>query len=442
MITESALEPTIYALSSGSGRAGIAVIRLSGPASGQVLELMAGGVPEPRKASLRKLKSVDGQIIEEAMVLWFPGPHSATGEDVAELHVHGAPSVIALIFSELSKIQGLRLAESGEFTRRAFANGKMDLVEVEGLADLLAASGEVQRRLAMRQFLGEASGVYEGWRHDVIAALALHEAVIDFVEEDDVADKARDMAGPIIARLVKELESALATSSQNAALRDGLKVVIAGAPNVGKSSLLNALARREAAIVSEIAGTTRDVVEAQVMFEGLPLTLADTAGIRGATEDRIEQIGIERAHAAAAAADILIWVTAPDVSSPSHPPRKPDIEVLNKADLDSIHVRNDAALPVSTKTGVGLDALRAALHTEVLRRTDGVEHAIVVRQRHADAVAQSIRLLNNVVTLPNRPHELIAEDLRKAARALGSITGHVDVEDLLGKIFSEFCIGK
>lgn len=442
MTAGSAPETTIYALSSGSGRAGIAVIRLSGPASGQVLEAMAGGVPEPRMASLRKLKSADGQVIDEAMALWFPGPHSATGEDVAELHVHGAPAVIAFLFSEFSKFDGLRLAEPGEFSRRAFANGKMDLVEVEGLADLLAASGEVQRRLAMRQFVGETSGVYEGWRRDVISALALHEAAIDFVEEDDVADTARGMADPVIVRLVKELEAALATSSQNAALREGLKVVIAGAPNVGKSSLLNALARREAAIVSEIAGTTRDIVEAQVMFEGLPLTLADTAGIRGHTEDRIERIGIARAQTAAADADILIWVNAPDIPSHTEPPRKPDISVVNKSDLGSIHGRNDAALPVSTKTGFGLDALRAALHAEVRLRTDQAEHAIVVRQRHADAIRESIRLLNKVIAEPHRPHELIAEDLRKAARALGSITGHVDVEDLLGKIFSEFCIGK
>ena len=442
MTVGSTLENTIYALSSGAGRSGIAVIRLSGPASAKVLKAMAGGLPRPRTASLRKLKSVDGQVIDEAMVLWFPGPHSATGEDVAELHVHGASAVIAFIFSELSKFAGLRLAEPGEFTRRAFANGKMDLVEVEGLADLLAASGEVQRRLAMRQFLGEASGVYEGWRRDVIAALALHEAAIDFVEEDDVADKARDMAGPVIKRLLKELEAALATSSQNSILREGLKVVIAGAPNVGKSSLLNELARREAAIVSEIAGTTRDIVEAQVMFEGLPLTLADTAGIRGDAKDQIEQIGIERAHAAAADADILIWVSAPDVSTQSHPSRKPDIEVANKADLGSIHVRNNAAIPVSTKTEEGLDALRVALHAEVKRRTDQAEHAIVVRHRHAEAVAESIRLLNKVIDKPYRPHELIAEDLRKVARALGSITGAVDVEDLLGQIFSEFCIGK
>ncbi|MBG1233771.1 tRNA uridine-5-carboxymethylaminomethyl(34) synthesis GTPase MnmE [Aestuariivirga litoralis] len=433
---------TIFALSSGQGKAGIAVIRISGPRAGAVLEEMAVRLPQPRVASVRKLKARDGQVIDEAMVLWFSGPASATGEDMAELHVHGAPAIIEFIFSELSNVYGLRLADRGEFSRRAFHNDKLDLVEIEGLADLLAATGEAQRRLAMRQFLGEASGAYEGWRRQVIEALALHEAAIDFVEEDDVADRARDLAQPVIKRLVAELEAALSTFSQNAALRSGLKVVIAGAPNVGKSSFLNALARREAAIVSDIAGTTRDIVEAQVMFEGLPLTLTDTAGFRSATDDMIEKMGIERAAAAVSDADILIWVSATDITDSSDSPRTPDIRILNKADLPSIHTRNDAALPVSTRTGAGLDELRLALSSEIKKRMANVEHAVVVRQRHAGAVSDSIRLLNKVLDEPSRPHELIAEDLRKAARALGSITGHVDVEDLLGKIFSEFCIGK
>ena len=434
--------PTIYALSSGSGRAGIAVVRLSGSLAGSVFAKLAGTLPEARRATLRKLKAADGQIIDEAMVLWFPGPHSATGEDVAELHVHGAPAIIAFLFSELSQIDGLRLAEPGEFSKRAFDHGKLDLLEVEGLADLLAATGEAQRRLAMRQFLGEASAVYEKWRADIISALALHEAAIDFVEEDDVAAKARDMAGPVLHRLVKEFEAALRLSSQNAAIRSGLRLVIAGAPNVGKSSLLNALAGREVAIVSAQAGTTRDVVEAQILFEGVPLALADTAGLRASTSDAIEKIGMARAERAALDADILLWVTAPDVKETVGPPRKPDLTISNKADLESIRIRNDEALRVSMKTGAGLNHLRADLQKLIQRRLSVVDDAVVVRMRHVQAVEESIRLLNKCLEESYRPHELIAEDLRKAARALGSITGHVDVEDLLGKIFLEFCIGK
>jgi tRNA modification GTPase len=433
---------TIYALSSGSGRAGIAVVRISGQRAGVCLISLAGDLPPPRVASVRKLKAKDGQIIDEAMLLWFPGPHSATGEDVAEVHLHGAPAILEFLFSELASLAGLRLAEPGEFSKRAFENGKLDLIEVEGLADLLAAQGQAQRKLAMRQFLGEVSAVYEHWRNDVIAALALHEAAIDFVDEDDVAAKARDMAGPVVLRLISELTSALEKSSQNAAIRSGLKLVIAGAPNVGKSSLLNALVGRQAAIVSPQAGTTRDVVEAQIMFEGLPLTLADTAGLREATTDSIEEIGMAWAQAAASDADILVWVSAPDVEERVGPPRTPEVFVQNKCDLRSIRSRNESAILVSTKTGAGLNHLRDVLKKMIHVKLAGVEVAVVVRQRHMITVQETIRLLNESISNAHRPHELIAEDLRKAARALGSITGHVDVEDLLGKIFSEFCIGK
>jgi tRNA modification GTPase len=437
-----AVPDTIYALSSGLGRAGIAVVRLSGPGAGPVLAALTGGLPAPRVASLRKLKARAGQVIDESVVLWFPLPHSATGEDVVELHLHGAPAILEFLFAELMRFDGLRLAEPGEFSKRAFANGKLDLVEVEGLADLLAAQGEAQRRLAMRQFLGETSAVYERWRKDVIAALALHEAAIDFVEEDDVAGKAREMATPVIERLITELQAALQKSAQNAALRSGLRVVIAGAPNVGKSSLLNALAGREAAIVSPLAGTTRDVVEAQIMFEGLPLTLADTAGLRVTSSDAVEEMGMARAQAAAGAADILLWVSAPDIDEKVGPPRTPDLFVQNKSDLASIRSRNESAIAISTKTGAALNHLRDVLQKMIHVKLMGTEDAIVVRQRHVIAVQETIGLLTESIANADRPHELIAEDLRKAARALGSITGHVGVEDLLDKIFSEFCIGK
>ncbi len=406
------------------------------------LTKLAGKPPSPRAAALRVLKGAWGDVIDQAMVLWFPGPHSVTGEDVAEFHVHGSPAVLEVVLSELAAIEGLALAEPGEFSRRAFENGKLDLVEVEGLADLLSATGDAQRRLAMRQFLGEASAAYEGWRSKVISALALHEAAIDFVEEDDVAARARDMAGPVIAELVLELGSALSRSAQNAAIRSGLRLVIAGPPNAGKSSLLNALAGREAAIVSPVPGTTRDVVEAQILFEGVPLILQDTAGLRAQTGDQIEAEGMARAQSAAAAADILLWVTAPDVTETVGPARIPDLVVGLKADLDSIRTRNDEVLAVSSKTGFGLSGLRLRLKKLIQHRVAGVDDAVVVRHRHVLAVQETIRLLNDCLAEDNRPHELITEDLRKATLALGSITGHVGVEDLLTKIFAEFCIGK
>ncbi len=434
--------PTIYALSSGQGRAGIAVVRVSGTQAAKVLENLAGAITPPRIASVRKLTSHDGFIIDQAMVLWLPKPHTVTGEDVVEFHLHGSPAILDVLFKEFALIPGVRPAEAGEFTKRAFENGKLDLVEVEGLADVLSANGEAQRRLAMRQFLGEASAVYEKWRSDIIAALALFEASIDFVEEEDVASQARAMAKPAIERLIGELERALVLSAQNTLVRNGLKVVIAGAPNVGKSSLLNALVDRDAAIVSPIAGTTRDIVEAQVNFAGVGITLADTAGMRANVNDEIEKVGIERAKAAALAADILVWVTSPDIVETVGPERRADVIVGNKADLHSIRERNDDVIFVSTKTGLGLNRLRDVLNSLIQARLSGVENAVIVRQRHILAVQETIRLLNESVEETHQPLELVTEDLRKAARALSSITGHVDVEDLLGKIFSEFCIGK
>ncbi len=434
--------PTIYALSSGQGRAGIAVVRVSGTQAAKVLENLAGAITPPRIASVRKLMSHEGFIIDQAMVLWLPKPHTVTGEDVVEFHLHGSPAILDVLFKEFALIPGVRPAEAGEFTKRAFENGKLDLVEVEGLADVLSANGEAQRRLAMRQFLGEASAVYEKWRNDIVAALALFEASIDFVEEEDVASQARAMAKPAIERLIGELERALVLSAQNTLVRNGLKVVIAGAPNVGKSSLLNALVDRDAAIVSPIAGTTRDIVEAQVNFAGVGITLADTAGMRANVNDEIEKVGIERAKAAALAADILVWVTSPDIVETVGPERRADVIVGNKADLHSIRERNDDVIFVSTKTGLGLNRLRDVLNSLIQARLSGVENAVIVRQRHILAVQETIRLLNESVEETHQPLELVTEDLRKAARALSSITGHVDVEDLLGKIFSEFCIGK
>ena len=437
-----ALPDTIFALSSGLGRAGIAVIRVSGPRALATLNDMAGETPTPRMGALRKIRGQRGLVIDEAMVLYFDGPRSATGEDIVEFHVHGAPAVTALMLSELSDRAGMRLALPGEFSKRAFMNGKLDLVEVEGLSDLLAAQGEAQRRLAMRQFLGEASAVYESWRHATLRALALHEAAIDFSDEDDIALKARERATPIIEDLVGQLSDALKQSKKFAAVRSGLRLVIAGAPNVGKSSLMNCLLGRDAAIVSSQAGTTRDVVVAQMMFEGMPLSLADTAGLRRETDDEIERVGMARAHAAVQDADILVWVRSPDVNETVGPPRMPDAVVHNKSDLESIRNQNDEGISISTRNGLGISELQDQLKALVHQRMVGLEDAVVVRQRHIKAIQNSIRLLNECLLSPNRASELVCEDLRGAARCLGEITGHIEVEELLGKIFSEFCIGK
>lgn len=433
---------TIFALSSRAGRAGIAVVRLSGPGSAVALKQMSGVVPEPRSLAYRKIRHpLSSDILDAGLVVWLPGPATVTGEDMAEFHLHGSPAIVSSILSALAGLDGFKLADAGEFTRRAFANDKLDLVEVEGLADLLAAESEPQRRLAMRQFLGEASSVYERWRFDLIEALAMVEASIDFVDEGDVAEQARHLVIPRVERLIAELDDALQRARGAGLVRAGLKVVIAGPPNVGKSSFLNWLAARDVAIVSPIAGTTRDVVEARMSIAGFPIVLSDTAGIRNA-QDEIERIGIVKAKAEISDADILVWVDAVDVISEVLPDRRPDIRVLNKVDIsESIQTRNDV-FAVSLKAGTGLEKLSLAIQQTITSRASMAEDAVVVRERHKAAVEQSIRLLNDVKNLNEMPLELMAEKMRGAAHALATITGRIDVEDLLGQIFSEFCIGK
>lgn len=432
---------TIYALSSGQGRAGIAVIRVSGPKVSNVLVALAGDLPRPRFASLRNLKSADG-LIDQALVLWFPGPETVTGEDIAEFHVHGSPAVVTKLFAEFVKFENVVPAEAGAFTRRAFENGRLDLVEVEGLADLLSSQTESQRRLAMRQFLGEASAVYESWRAQLSGALAMLEAAIDFVDEDDVVQDAWNHVRPNVEKLREELLLAVELSAKVGAVRDGLKLVIAGPPNAGKSSLMNWFVGRDTAIVSPIAGTTRDVVERVIDFHGAQVVVSDTAGIREHTVDAIEAVGIDRAKTEVRDADILVWVTAPDVIAEVGPDRIPDVVVYNKSDMDSSRNRNDISIAVSVKYGQGLNQLTEILKNLIEGRSSLANNAIVVRDRHVAAVKETIRLLNDSLESDKRPLELIAEDLRKATRALSSITGRIDVEDLLGKIFSEFCIGK
>lgn len=436
---------TIFAVSTGAGRAGIAVVRVSGPAVSTIMQVLCGSVPKARVASLREIRTRNGLLLDKAMVLFFASPKSVTGEDVGEFHVHGSLAIVERLLLELGSFEQCRPAEPGEFTRRAYENERMDLVEVEGLADVLAAETEAQRQVAMRQFSGEASSVYLKWHRELTGALAIIEASIDFADEDGVAQKAIAQVRPRIAAFKVMLEDALAQSSKSAMVRRGLRIVIAGAPNVGKSSLLNALAGRPAAIVSEIAGTTRDVVEAAMVIHGLPVSLSDTAGLRDQTEDVIEREGMLRSRQEMLAADILVWVTVAGENLAVGPDRQPDLMVYNKSDLvtqNSIHLRNDFEISVSVRRGDGLDVLKKRLGELVLERTTVGESAVMVRARHQLAIQESIRFLNDAQMKPDDALELLAEDVRKAAAALASITGRVDVEDFLGRIFQEFCIGK
>ncbi len=451
---------TIYAPATAAGRAGIAVIRISGPRAGAALEALTRRPPaRPRQATrARFIDPGSGEAIDEGLVLWFPQPRSFTGEDVAELHLHGSRAVLSAVLAALAAIPGLRLAAAGEFTRRAFDAGKLDLAEVEGLADLIAAETEAQRRQALRQLSGELGRLTEAWRERVMRALAQVEAEIDFPDED-VPGGMIAALGPVLADIAAEIRNQLDDNRRGERLRDGLQVAIVGPPNAGKSSLLNRLARREAAIVSATAGTTRDVVEVQLDLAGYPVVVADTAGLRDlegtgdlnandSGHDEIEREGMRRALARAQTADLKILVL--DATQAGVDPA-----VRALADANTLVVANkiDAAPAapelqgrhvwgVSAKTGAGLEAFMAELAREVMLRLGGADTAApaVTRARHREALADCVAALERA--RGGREAELIAEDLRLASRALGRITGRVAVEDVLDLIFREFCIGK
>jgi len=484
---------TIFALSSGRGVSAVAVIRVSGPRADEALQILTGRVPTPRKAALATVRNAEREEIDQALALWFPGPHSETGEDVAELQIHGGRAVIAATLAALGRLKGLRPAEPGEFTRRAFENGKLDLTEVEGLADLVMAETEAQRRQALRHlkgFLGERAEV---WRGRLIAALAMVEAKIDFSDEADVPE---DLLGPAL-RIVRELEAeiagVLAQGRHGERLREGLVVAIAGPPNAGKSTLLNRLARREAAIVSPYAGTTRDVIEVHLDLDGYPVTLLDTAGIRP-TDDPVELEGVRRARERASAADLVLWVV--DATEPKAEPGLGGDQAVwvveNKADLlggrnESQTARNEqpsgsfqtAVSPsltmdfnpgltieerssnegrftktesafaatrrfsVSATTGAGFEPFVAALTAAAGKFLGSSEPALLTRERHRDAVEAVLGALRRALAEPAASREdLIAEELRLAGNALGRLTGRIDVEDILDVIFRDFCIGK
>ncbi|WP_271202117.1 tRNA uridine-5-carboxymethylaminomethyl(34) synthesis GTPase MnmE [Methylopila turkensis] len=438
----SVARDTIVAVSTAPGKAAVAVLRLSGPQAGAALDAIAGGRPAPRVAAYRALRSPSaGELLDRGLALWFPGPASATGEDAAELHVHGGRAVVAAVLDAALALPGLRAAEPGEFARRAFLAGKLDLAEAEGLADLIDAETEAQRRQAARQSEGALSEVVDGWRERLVAAMALVEAGIDFVDEDDVPAAARQQAFEAVAELAETLRAALADTRAER-LRDGFRVAIVGAPNAGKSSLLNALARREVAIVTDAPGTTRDVVEVRLDLGGYPVLVADTAGLRDAA-DAAEREGVRRALVRAREADLVLWLRDASVAVPEPAPETGGWLWRVASKIDLVAAPSDADHGVSTASGAGVDALIAAIAEAARDALGGTEHAGLTRARHREALRAALDELDAVLgSWPSLADELVAEGLRRAATDLGRIAGRVGVEDVLDRLFASFCIGK
>jgi tRNA modification GTPase len=445
-------EETIFALSSGRPPSAIAVVRVSGPQAALALNSLTGKIPVPRRATRAMLRDFQGQPIDDAVVLWFPGPASATGEDVAEFHVHGGQAVLAALFAVLSRFEEIRAAEPGEFTRRGFENGKIDLTEAEGLDDLIHADTDRQRRQALRQLKGMLGDKARDWRQRIVEASALIEAGIDFSDEGDVSAELLLPARARIVALASEIEEVLAAQAKGERLRDGLVVAITGPPNVGKSTLMNQLARREVAIVSPYAGTTRDVIEVQLDLDGYPVTMIDTAGIRE-TDDPVEQEGVRRARAKAAEADLVLWLADGPDAGPQHQGAVPVWTVRNKIDLDlgrrgvsgSAEVEADhgrADFAISAREGDGVAELISALVAFAESYFGVGEGGLITRERQRKLLHQTYQSLQRSIAVIGQGEELAAEDLRSAAYALGRLLGRVDVEDILDVIFREFCIGK
>jgi len=441
-------DQTIFALSSGQPPSAIALVRVSGPQAEKIVTALAGKLPSPRMATHILLRDLSQRPIDDAVVLWFPGPASATGEDIAEFHVHGGRAVLAVLFATLSEFEDVRPAEPGEFTRRAFENGKLDLTEAEGLDDLIHADTDRQRRQALRQLKGLLGDKARDWRARIIEASALIEAGIDFSDEGDVP---AELIAPALAKvkaLLTEIEEALAEQGRSERLRDGLVVAIAGPPNVGKSTLMNQLARREVAIVSPHAGTTRDVIEVQLDLDGYPVTVIDTAGIRE-TDDPVEQEGVRRARARAADADLVLWLA--DSSGTGREGQgettAPVWLVRNKIDLDGAdrpvaESSGGRVFQISASRGDGLPELIAAMVGFAQIYFGSSEGGLIGRARQRKLLQETAESLRRCVAVIEQGEELAAEELRAAAYSLGRLLGRVDVEDILDVIFREFCVGK
>ena len=422
---------TIFALSSGSPPAAIAIVRISGPAAGEAAERLAGSLPPARTASLRTIRHpVTGEELDRGILLWFPGPATSTGEDLAELHLHGGRSVVAAVSETIAELESLRAAEPGEFTRRAFENGRIDLAEAEGLSDLLQAETQSQRRAALALAGGALSRKVAEWERQLLVLSAQVEAVLDFSDEGDVAEELRAEWHEGLTSLLREVEALLAQPAAER-LRDGLRVVIAGPPNAGKSSLLNYLVGREAAITSPLPGTTRDVIEAPVAIRGVPFLLSDTAGLRE-SDDAVEAVGVDRARLSIEAADLILWL-----GSPSEAPFQAII-VETRADLGRITTMG-VDHHVSTLTGAGVQELVGAMVSRA-RHLLPVEGEVALNERHRSALSDCVQHLRHA--LSDGDLLLIAEDLRLGRRALDSVTGRSDVENMLDALFGGLCIGK
>jgi tRNA modification GTPase len=441
-------DQTIFALSSGRPPSAIAVVRVSGPQAAAVLAALAGKMPPLRTATRALLRDLLRQPIDEAVVLWFQGPASATGEDVAEFHVHGGRAVLAALFATLAGFENVRPAEPGEFTRRGFENGKLDLTEAEGLDDLIHADTDRQRRQALRQLKGLLGDKARAWRAGIIEASALIEAGIDFSDEGDVP---AELIAPALAKiktLLGEIEEVLAAQGQSERLRDGLVVAIAGPPNVGKSTLMNQLARREVAIVSPHAGTTRDVIEVQLDLDGYPVTVIDTAGIRE-TEDPVEQEGVRRARARAAEADLVLWLADAANQTIERNGAAPVWVVRNKIDLDAAtqpagleRGSTGVEFKISASRGDGVRELISGLVAFTQDYFGGSEGGLIGRMRQRQLLQETVVSLHRSIEVVGEGEELAAEELRGAAHSLGRLLGRVDVEEILDVIFREFCVGK